>query len=460
MTGKSRALLLALAATALLAFATPAGAAVKFVRIKGVNAAGPAKYDKVGILKQGNPAADHILVLEPGTSASSAYFRLVAANIVRELPDWQVWSVERRENLLEDQSRLNLAKRGKITPKQLFDYYLGWIGNSSPVEPHFQPVPDSTVEFAKQWGMAVAVGDLHKVVKLAARGGRTVVLGGHSLGGSITTAYATWDFNGKPGAADLSGLVFIDGAGGGRTVPTADEAQASLGQLNQPDQSPFLDLPGLGLPWSAGVFNIVGSTAALRAPNDLSVFDGWPFLPANLKPPVPATNLGGYGYAFDTATSPASLRLIQVHIGHFADSGDPRGWVNGELGTVQRVAAMFQGKGLQGLDGTAWYHPRRLSIDAGAIDNGNDNPAQQVFGDRATHGNRVKLPMYAFETSLGDGRVIPAVQDLAKQSHVPKSEQRYVDRSPTYAHVDPLAASPNKNAFLKTLVPFLKRKIG
>jgi hypothetical protein len=457
MTRKSRALLLTLVAAAALALAAPAGAAIRFVRMQGVNAPGPAKYDKVGILKQGNPAADHILVLEPGTSASAAYFRLVAADIVRMLPGWQVWSVERRENLLEDQSRADLAKRGRITPKQLFDYYLGWLGSPNPVQPHFVPVADADVPFAKKWGMGVAVQDLRRVVKLAARDGRTVVLGGHSLGGSITTAYATWDFGGKPGAADLSGLVFVDGAGGGRTVPTADEAQVALDQLNQPDQSPFLDLTGLGLPWSAGVFNIVGSISALRAPNDLSVFDGWPFLPASLRPPVPASNAGGYGHAFDTATSPANLRLIQVHIGHFADSGDPRGWVNGELGTVQRVAVMFSGRGLRGLDGTAWYHPRRLSLDAGAIDNGTDNPAQAVLGDHATHGRQVKVPMYAFETALGDGRVIPAVQDLARQSHVPKSEQRYVDKSKTYAHVDPLAASTSKNAFLKTLLPFLKR---
>src|SRR5204862_4244290 len=107
---KLRATLLALVAlAAALAVAAPAGAATKFVRIKGVNAAGPAKYDRVGILEQGNPKADHVLVLEPGTSASAAYFRLVAASIVNKLPDWQVWSVERRENLLEDQSRLDLA---------------------------------------------------------------------------------------------------------------------------------------------------------------------------------------------------------------------------------------------------------------------------------------------------------------------------------------------------------------
>jgi len=118
---------------------------------------------------------------------------------------------------------------------------------------------------------------------------------------------------------------------------------------------------------------------------------------------------------------------------------------------------MFSGRGLRGLDGTAWYHPRRLSLDAGAIDNGTDNPAQAVLGDHATHGRQVKVPMYAFEAALGDGRVIPAVQDLARQSHVPVRDRTLVDRQHSYAHVDPLAASPDKNAFLKTVVPFLKR---
>ena len=45
--------------------------------------------------------------------------------------------------------------------------------------------------------MRVAVEDLRRVVAEARRDSREVVLGGHSLGGSIATAYATWDFNGR-----------------------------------------------------------------------------------------------------------------------------------------------------------------------------------------------------------------------------------------------------------------------
>ncbi len=47
--------------------------------------------------------------------------------------------------------------------------------------------------------MNVAVEDLHRVIEAAKALHGSVVLGGHSLGGSVVTAYATWNFNGKPG---------------------------------------------------------------------------------------------------------------------------------------------------------------------------------------------------------------------------------------------------------------------
>jgi hypothetical protein len=448
-----RTLLLALCAV--LLGAAPAAAKPRFVTLPGVDAPGPDRYDRVGVIRQGPKRADHVLVLVPGTSASAAYFRPLAAAVGRRLPGWQVWSVERRENLLEDHSMLDRAKANRASVQQLFDYYLGWIGSPNPPAQHFVPVADADVPFARQWGMRVAIGDLRRVIAAARRGGRTVVLGGHSLGGTITTAYATWDFNGRTGAEQLAGLVFIDGAGGGREVPTAAEARQSLSDLEE--SSPFIDLTGTGLPWSAGVFNLVGSTAALKAPLARSVFTDWPFLPASLRPPVDATNRGGYGYAFDTATSPDTLRLIQVHVGHFAETGDPRDWVNGELGRVGRVARAFSGMGIAGHDGTAWYHPLRLSIDGRAVDNGNRNPAQRVYGTRAFHGDDVRLPIYAFAASLGGDRVLDAARELAGQSRVPRRWRVFVDRGRSYAHLDPIAASPQKNAFLKTLLPFLRR---
>ena len=171
----------------------------------------PAKYNKVGVLETGPSSARNILVLNPGTSASAAYFEPLAKDIVTKTRgSWQVWAVERRENLLEDHSVLDRAKQGLVTSRQLFDYYLGWLTDPS-VTTHFQFIPDSSVGFAREWGMRTEIEDLRRVVVAAERRGRRVVVGGHSLGGSITTAYATWDFHGKPGARGLSGLVYIDG---------------------------------------------------------------------------------------------------------------------------------------------------------------------------------------------------------------------------------------------------------
>ena len=59
---------------------------------------------------------------------------------------------------------------------------------------------------------------------------------------------------------------------------------------------------------------------------------------------------------------------------------------------------MFSGTGLKGLDGTAWYHPLRLTIDAGAVADGNANPAQGVLDVEATHGD--DLPQAAADLRL------------------------------------------------------------
>ena len=192
----------------------------------------PAKYDKVGVIKVGPSSAKNVLVLEPGTSAGSAYFVPLAKWIVSRTSGWQVWSVERRENLLEDQSELNLYKEGRATATQLFDYYLGYLKNHS-ITQHFQLISTSDVEFAKQWGMHVAVEDLHTVIEAAKKLGGRVVLGGHSLGGSVVTAYATWDFNGRAGADDLAGLVYIDG-GSALTPVSTRQATQELQSLDVP----------------------------------------------------------------------------------------------------------------------------------------------------------------------------------------------------------------------------------
>src|SRR5437867_12448949 len=372
LSGRAHRLALVAAALGLI-FATLAASAtakvpVRFRRLHGFAAPGtPARLNKVGALEIGPRSARNILVLNPGTSASAAYFAPLAKTVVSKAKGWQVWAVERRENQLEDHSVLDRAKEGKATGQELFDYSLGWITDSR-ITTHFQFIPDADVGFARQWGMRVEIEDLRRVVEAAKRRGGRVVLGGHSLGGSITAAYATWDFDGEPGARDLSGLVFIDG-GSSPTPVSPEQATASLQALQS--GSPWLSFGGIPAPF-AGLFNAAGSTGALIDPDSPSIGQAWPLLPANLKPPIRVTNLAQYGYALDTETSPPSLIAAQSHLGHLAASGDPRGWRQaGQITPIQRYAEMFSGTGLKSLDGTAWYHPQRLTIDSGAVAAGN-----------------------------------------------------------------------------------------
>jgi pimeloyl-ACP methyl ester carboxylesterase len=443
-------------AALVMAPAASAKVHVSFERIKGYNEPStPSKYDKVGILKvYGPPTARNVLVLNPGTSASASYFVPLGRDVVKRAPNWQVWAVERRENLLEDQSMFNKAKAGTATSQQVFDYYLGYLNDSS-ITKHFQNVPDDKVGFARNWGMNTEMQDLRRVVKDAKKLGGKVIVGGHSLGGSMTTAYATWNFGGKPGADGLAGLVFIDGGSSPAPV-TPDAAQKSLDDLKA--STPWLSFGGIGAPL-AGLFNTSGALSVMTSPNDPSIGWHWALLPAYLKPPVEPTNEGQYGYALDADTSPASLIAAQAHLGRLADSGTPRHWVRaGELTPIRRYATMFGGWRLKGLDGTAWYHPMRLTIDSSAVAAGNANPAQKVLDVHATHGHDLskRLRIYAFGAALGGQRVLDAAKILAQQSGIPNRRLVLVDRHTTYSHNDPSSASP-KNAFVAHLIPFLKR---
>jgi pimeloyl-ACP methyl ester carboxylesterase len=444
-----------LAIVAMVTATASAATPTRFERIAAYASPGtPAKYNKVGILEIGPKNAKNVLVLNPGTSASAAYFAPLARSIVAGAKGWQVWSVERRENLLEDHSVVDKAKAGKVTPQQMSDYYVGWIEDQS-ITPHFQPIPDSEVGFAREWGMNTQIQDLRRVVLRAKKRGGKVVVGGHSLGGSMTTAYATWDFAGKPGAAGLAGLVFIDG-GTGPTPVTKDEASKELADLQ--NGTPWRSFGGLPTPF-AGLFNIGGAMLTKLAPNAPSMAQNLKVLPANLKAPVPTTNAGEYGYALDSATSPPSLVAAQAHLGKLAARGDPRKWDDaGELSPLQRYADAFSGWGLKGLDGTAWYHPLRLTIDAGAVADGNPNDAQQVLDVHAIHGDDLPkgLRIYAFGAALGGTRILDAARTLAKQSGIPAKHLLLVDKDTTYAHNDPNTAAPKRNVFLKKLVPWLR----
>jgi hypothetical protein len=306
--------------------------------------------------------------------------------------------------------------------------------------------------------MKVAVEDLHVVIQAAKELGGNVVLGGHSLGGAVVTAYATWGFNGRAGADDLAGLVYIDGGSFG-SPPSAQQATKELQSLDAPRASPWLAFGGIPAPF-AGVFNATGSVEALIDPNGPSLGQTSGVLPPALVPAVRVTNLAQYGYALNVGTSPRSLLAAQAHLGQgIATAGPIHGWDGaGALTPIERFATMFSGMAMKNVDGTEWYFPQRLTDDAGAVDNGDPNSAQGVLDVDATMGHDLPrgLMIYAFGARLGGAAVLEDARILAQQSHIPMSNLTLVNRQSTYAHNDPAGAYPH-NVFFAHLVPFLEK---
>jgi len=493
---------------ACMALASSAGAAVAVHRVFMAAPAAPGTpepfkpprgtrlpraldLNQVGIIKVGRPTSKNVLVLEPGTSAGGGYFVPFAKSLVEHTKGWQVWSIERRENLLEDQSMLTKAKRGKGSASELFCYYLGWLVAGG-CKPHFHPIAQGFIpseeaksikEFADEWGMNVAVEDLHVAIEAAKALGGKVVLGGHSLGGSVVTAYATWDFSGKPGADGLSGLVYDDG--GSSPVPVSKEgAEEELSTLRAAT-SPWLAFGGIPSPF-LGLFSALGSTSTVVFAKEASLAESFPLLPEDLKPKnpanckleeagceqIPVTNEALFGFGVNVGTSPPSLIAAQVHAGKGieakAEEDGLHGW-NGEgaLTPIKRYAEMLSGTGLTNADGTEWYFPERLTLDTGAVAEGNANPAQEVLGEHAIHGHELpkSLKIIAINSELDKAvgaNSLQAAEILAEQSGIPKQNLTLINVENEYAHNDPAGADPPEkggiyaNVFFRELVPFLE----
>lgn len=405
----------------------------RYVAIAGAPAPGAARYDRVFAYQVGARRARTVVVLVPGFLGGAGTIAPVARDIAARLPATQVWVVDRREQALEDQR--GFARR---SASAAYDYYFGG---------KYRRVRGLEVPYASEWGLAVQLADLRRVVLAARKGGRRVVLGGHSLGASTALAYAAWDFAGRPGYRDISGLVLIDGGLLG-TFASADAARARRELDEMRRGQVFEDVLGLGVPELAGIFVQTAGLYALRAPDAPAKLQ--PLVPAAFRPAFTVTNEALVGYAFDRDTSPPGFEFVRVRAGRLAAAGDPRPWVSGERTPIERlVRAMAATKP----DFIEWYFPRRLRLDVDAANDLRMTAAAKILGLRLRWARRVDVPLYAYQTDLTGGRVLRGARRFVAISRVRR--YRFVD-DPAASHLDPVVGDPRSNRFLKTVVPFLR----
>jgi hypothetical protein len=272
--------------------------------------------------------------------------------------------------------------------------------------------------------------------------------------------------------------------GGSSPVPISkEEAERKLSSLRA-EESPWLSFGGIPSPF-LGLFSALGSTSTVTLPEEASPAESFPLLPESLKPTEPAgcklsepgckvepvTNEALFGFGVNVGTSPPNLIAAQVHAGAgiepAAKPDGLHGW-NGEgaLTPLRRYAEMLSGTGLVGADGTEWYFPARLTLDTGAVAEGNANPAQEVLGEHAIHGHELptSLKILAINSELDKAlgaNSLAAAEILAQQSGIPKANLTLIDREETYSHNDPAGADPRPggpyaNVFFHELVPFLE----
>src|SRR5262249_20626004 len=158
-----------------------------------------------------------------------------------------------------------------------------------------------------------------------------------------------------------------------------------------PSTSPWLPFVAGIPPYDSGLYGTTGGLSSIVAPDAPLANGEAALLPASLKPPPsPVTNPAPFRYGTSLAT-PQLAFAVMAHDGAGINAkpgpNGLYGWNSaGAITPIKRFAAMFSGYPLQGVDGTEWYFPQRLTNDSSAIDNGIANPAQQVFGINDTMG--------------------------------------------------------------------------
>ncbi|MGH2836757.1 MAG: hypothetical protein ACRDJY_00230 [Thermoleophilaceae bacterium] len=203
--------------------------------------------------------ADAVLTLMPGIFAGAGSFDQVARNTVRRAAKRgrmvEVWGIDRRSNCLEDHRGV---RAGVETgdPRVSFGYYF----EGREVDGHIFPgfADEQEAAFLRDVGLKQTIEDWHTIItrEMPSRRKRQrkLICGGHSLGGPLTAALASWDFDGDPetdedaGYNQCAAFVGLDttvslegsgGAGGGPGVALITNTTAQSGA------SPFINVPPL-----------------------------------------------------------------------------------------------------------------------------------------------------------------------------------------------------------------------
>ena len=199
-----------------------------------------------------NPeTTDAMLVMLPGILEGANGFEYLGRQMVyiaKRFKDanLEVWAVERRPNTLEDLTIANYLEgeidAGRMTVeegarKAIDYYYLGKEVNGRTCRGWLK---DPDVPFLSEFGLKLDTEDVFRVIETMvpdpAVRKEKVFVGGHSLGGIMTSMFAGWDLDGNPETLEDAGFNNCAGLFGFDTTvtPLSEIVGVLLNQLPKP----------------------------------------------------------------------------------------------------------------------------------------------------------------------------------------------------------------------------------
>jgi len=171
---------------------------------------------------QGVDAAntDAMLVMLPGVLEGANGFEYFARQFVYKAKtqsgaNFEVWAVERRNNRLEDLFAANYIESeleaGNLTIDEAAQaaidyYYLGQEMDGHAFEGWYK---DADLPFLSEFGLQLDTEDVFKVIQTMVPDPTVrkskVFVGGHSMGGLMTSMFAGWDLDGDPATTGDAG---------------------------------------------------------------------------------------------------------------------------------------------------------------------------------------------------------------------------------------------------------------
>lgn len=200
--------------------------------------------------------ADAVLTLMPGIFAGAGSMDQVARNTVRRAARLgrriEVWTLERRSNCLEDHRGV---RAGVETgdPRVSFGYY--FEGRAVGGKKFAGFADEQKAAFLRDVGLRQTIEDWHTIITREVPSQRMrrrkLVCGGHSLGGPLTAALASWDFDGDPETTKDAGYNQCAAFVGLDTTVSASGSEGGgglgvlTGLISQTGAAPYVSVPPL-----------------------------------------------------------------------------------------------------------------------------------------------------------------------------------------------------------------------